>query len=336
MSDDSYILSPETGSTVSSSGDGNGTATASPSPREALNVFLNHCQIHPLGRPWTDWDKVSERTRQRYTQRSSEVVSTVLQVISPANAPHLWKALQSSSIVNQQLGAREAHLPSEMAYLEALAEAYTNSTSWDTRRQVLSVMAGVASFSAISEYIPGLTQYRYTMANLHRVQHGRSAPVPSQRAPRIKIDPKQLDHFLGFITSPHLVQDLPFGEKHLELSSGKIIAVPNVIRTMIPERIVTQYIQYCAESNFKPLSRSTMLRILSECSASVRKSLQGLDYFAAEGARAFDDLGSIVQEIAFLRSDGADWATMMQDSLKAGKLYLKGDYKVCSCYIRID
>ena len=33
-----------------------------------------------------------------------------------------------------------------------------------------------------------------------------------------------------------------------------------------------------------------MTRILSECSASVRKSLQGLDYFAAEGARAFDDL----------------------------------------------
>ena len=49
--------------------------------------------------------------------------------------------------------------------------------------------------------------------NLHRAQHGRSAPVPSQRAPRIKIDLQQLDHFLGFITSPRLVQDLPFGEK---------------------------------------------------------------------------------------------------------------------------
>lgn len=103
----------------------------------------------------------------------------------------------------------------------------------------------------------------------------------SQRAPRIKIDLQQLDHFLGFITSPHLVQDLPFGEKNLELSSGKIITVPNVICTMIPERIVTQYIQYCTETNFKALSRSTLLRILQECSASVRKSLQGLDYFAA-------------------------------------------------------
>lgn len=335
MMDDSYVLSPETGSTVSSSADGNGSAArVSPGPRETLNVFLNQCQIQPLGRPWTDWENVSLRTRQRYTQRSSEVVSTVLKVISPVNAPHIWNALQSSNIVNQQLGARQVYLPSERAYLEALAEAYANSSSWDTRRQVLSVMAGVASFSAISEFIPGLTQYRYTMANLHRVQHGRGAPVPSQRAPRIKIDLQQLDHFLSFITSPHLVQDLPFGEKHLELSTGQVITVPNVIRTMIPSRIVAQYFQYCTENNFKALSRSTLLRILTECSASVRKSLQGLDYIAAEGARAFDDLGSIVKDISLSRANDSDWGTRIQDSLKAGKLYLKGDYKVWSCCIK--
>lgn len=84
--------------------------------------------------------------------------------------------------------------------------------------------------------------------------------------------------------------------------------MPNVIRTMIPERIVTQYIQFCSESNFSPFSRSTMLRILTECKASVRKSLQGLDYFAAKGARAFEDLGSIVDKISPFRADGAQWA----------------------------
>lgn len=329
MTDDSYVFSPETGSTVSSSGDGDETAaSASPGPRQTLNALLNQCQIQPLGRPWADWDKVDERTRKRLTQRSGEIVSTVLKVISPLNAPKIWNALQSSSMVNQQLGAHQPFLPSERAYLQAMAEAYANSPSWDTRRQVLSVMAGVASFGAISEFIPGLTQYRYTMANLHRVQYGRSAPVPSQRAPRIKIDLQQLDHFLSFITSPHLVQDLPFGERILELSSGKNITVPNVIRTMIPERIVTQYTQYCTETNFKALSRSTLLRILEECSASVRKSLQGLDYFAAEGTRAFTNLQSIVHDISLLRANGSDWENKMKDALKAGKLYLKGDYKV--------
>lgn len=199
--------------------------------------------------------------------------------------------------------------------------------SWDTRRQVLSIMAGVANYNAISRFIPGLTKYRFTMANLHRLQFGRGAQVPQLPNTRIRIDLKQLDHFLGFITSPHLVQDLPFGQKHLKLSSGEVIDVPNVIRLMIPQRIVRQYTQYCQETNFKPFSESTMLRVLSECSASVRKSLQGLDYFAAEGARAFDDLVAMVHQISE-NSASKEWETRVVEALKAGKLYLKGDFKV--------
>ena len=70
-----------------------------------------------------------------------------------------------------------------------------------------------------------------------------------------------------------------------------------------------------------------MTRILSECSASVRKSLQGLDYFAAEGARAFDDL-SLVLEQAVEIGASKERVQGLQEALKAGKLYLKGDLKV--------
>ena len=100
-------------------------------------------------------------------------------------------------------------------------------------------MTGVASLSAIREYIPGLLQYRYTVANLHRPQHGVGAPVPIEHmhAARIRIDDDQLDHFMNFIASPHIVQDLPFGQKYLHLSNGNVLEVPNVIRAVIPERI---------------------------------------------------------------------------------------------------
>ena len=112
------------------------------------------------------------------------------------------------------LGVGEISHSSEAAYLKVLAEAYKKASSWDTRRQVLSIMAGVASFMAISEFVPGLTQYRFTVAKLHGLQHGRDAPVPEMKSPHIRIERQQLDHFLSFITSPHLVQDMPFGEKH--------------------------------------------------------------------------------------------------------------------------
>lgn len=72
-----------------------------------------------------------------------------------------------------------------------------------------------------------------------------------------------------------------------------------------------------------PFSERTMLRILSECSASVRKSPQGMDYFAAEGTRVFDVISNLISDV-----DGTLRETVLQEVLKAAKLYLKGDFKV--------
>ena len=75
------------------------------------------------------------------------------------------------------------------------------------------------------------------------------------------------------------------------------LETPNTIRIMISQHIVDQCVQYCTEINFKPFSKSSMFRILSACTATVRKSLHGLDYIAAEGAKAFDDLISILERL---------------------------------------
>ena len=70
-----------------------------------------------------------------------------------------------------------------------------------------------------------------------------------------------------------------------------------------------------------------MLRILSCCSATVRKSLQGLDYIAAEGAKGFDDLHSILDRLGEYGLE-RDMVSHYQNSLKEAKQYLKSDYKV--------
>ena len=344
IADETYLASSDPSSdncsTESSSSDKIEPSLSSDSARrQKLNVFLEECGIVPLHKPWRKWENATERTRERYLQQTSEIVSSVIGVISPENATHLWEALQSSNTVNKILGVSQIGHPSEVSYLKALAEACKRASGWDTRRQVLSIMAGIASFKAISEFIPGLTQYRFTEAKLHGLQHGRGTPVPEVKSPHIRIERQQLDHFLSFITSPHLVQDMPFGQKHLQLSDGTMLTVPNVIRTMIPSRIVSQYKRFCVDSGFKPFSQVTMLRILSECSASVRKSLQGLDYVAAEGSRAFDTLGDVVEKVSHMTDCGKKWAEELQETLKAGKLYLKGDYKVTLCMsprLRLD
>ena len=116
-------------------------------------------------------------------------------------------------------------------------------------------------------------------ARKHRLTSGRGVPVVPKARVRTRVDINQLDHFVNFITSPYIVEDLPFGERFLTLSSGEVIHTPNAISVSLNEGIIDQYLQYCQECEATPLSKSTFRRVLSACSVSVRKSLQGLDYF---------------------------------------------------------
>lgn len=141
----------------------------------------------------------------------------------------------------------------------------------------------------------------------------------------MRIGYAQLDHFLDFITGPHVILDQPFGQKLLSLADGSVLEMPNLIRAMIQKRIVAQYTQYCEEVKFRPFSRSPMLRILSTCAATVRKSLQGLDYIAADSGKAFDDLIAILPK---LHHEDRTWVSRYEKKLKEAKQYIKTDYKV--------
>ena len=101
--------------------------------------------------------------------------------------------------------------------------------------------------------------------------------------PRMRVSTAQIDHFIAFITSPHVIQDLLFGERTIMLSTKATIAI--------------QMMTYCQESGFTPLSRPSLLQILSKCAASVRTSVQGLDYVSAAGAEAFSDLCDVVETL---------------------------------------
>lgn len=295
--------------------------------RTKLNEFLSACNVGcTVGTYRKKWQDASVRTRKSHESKAKESVVAALNVIAPGDAGHLWEALKASQSVEKALGTAEESF-AEKKYLEALAETYNNASSWGTRRQILSVMADLAALDKIQKYIPSVTEYKFAMARRHKIQYGRGVPLPLQKSPRMRVETDQLDHFITFITSPHVIQDLPFGERYLHLSSGKVLETPNVIRTMIPQRIVKQYEQYCKETNFKPFGASTMLRILSCCSATVRKSLQGLDYIAAEGAKGFDDLHRILDRLGECGL-GREVVSQFQKSLKEGKQYLKSDYKV--------
>ena len=51
--------------------------------------------------------------------------------------------------------------------------------------------------------------------------------------------------------------------------------------------MIAQYLAFCEEDGFQPLSRATMCRVLKVREASQCKSLQGLDNVSADGPKGF-------------------------------------------------
>eukprot|EP00058_Branchiostoma_floridae_P015299 XP_002600787.1 hypothetical protein BRAFLDRAFT_95073 [Branchiostoma floridae] len=306
-----------------SSGDAGSTA---PEPKALLGqlLYASGSKVEKVKVLSVPWAEASQRTQRFHLQQASDAVSSVLQVLAPDDSYSLWKSLRDSRLADVALGVGANVI--EMEILTALVECYNCANQSFTRRQILSIMADKYSFSELEKLMPGLTRYQVTAAKKHMYQHGRGAPLPPSPDVRMRVDPGKLDHFISFITSAHVVQDLPFGEKTLKLSSGETLKVPNTIRAMIPERIVSQYQQYCAETHVVPMGKRTLLRVLSACSASVRTSLQGLDYFTAEGGRAFEDIEGVLEKMA--EQHGQEWAKTQATILRSAKRYLKGDYKV--------
>lgn len=290
------------------------------SPREKLNEFLASRDISPIRHSLgTPWGEASERTKRFYTRKARQAVNACLNEIAPDESEMLFTSLIKYKYEESDV---------DSSLMECLTECYNNADHWSTRRQILSIMVDKVSFKDLQRWLPNLSRYRFNIARHHLLLHGRGSKVPSGKMSRMYIAPEKLDHFVAFITSTNIVQDLPFGEKILKLSSHAEIKVPNVVRSLIPEHIVLQYISYCSDTGFTPMSRSTLCKVLKVCSASTRKSLQGLDYVSAAGAKAFEELEEVVEKLGDVYGKGLTWAKQQKEKLQIAKRYLKGDYKV--------
>ena len=207
----SLYLPEDTGNSSESSGAEDQRTVGA--QRTKLNEFLSACNVgSTVGVYKKKWQDISLHTRRSRVSKAKESIVAALNVIASGDAGPLWKALKESKSVEKALGIAEES-QSDRKYLEALAETYNNASSWATRRQILSVMADLASLEKIQAYIPSITEFKFAIARKHKIEYGQGVPLPLQKSPRMRVDTNQLDHFISFITSPHIIQDLPFGQR---------------------------------------------------------------------------------------------------------------------------
>ena len=273
----------------------------------------------------TTWDDVSDTQQRYYIRKAKETIATSLSVITAGQEELVWKALQTEALLDadkDNQGKRKRFDPSS-GLVDILIKVYEQADHWQTKRQILSLFADDFSRAELQEMIPGLSKWRIDQARQHATEAGKGQPLPEIPSFRRKIDPEKVDHFIEYISRPEFFQDVAFGTKTLKLDSGEKIIIPALIRTVIPSRIIKQYLDYCKEQEFERASERSLYRMIEVCSASMQKSLQGLDNTTAEGVEAFDQAFSMLEGLADPRIN----VTATEKLLKDGKRYLKNDFK---------
>ena len=275
--------------------------------------------IDPLKSQLEHWEDCSEMEKQTYARTAKEACQLVCHVIAPRDGEKLFQVVQQ-----QQNGgiARDTGL-------EALIAAYKKAPSKALKTQILSIYANrftATELKAIHRPFENLSDRQIKKARAHSSSKGSGNPLTKIPQHRIRLEKGKLDHFMEFTSRPYFYQDVAFGSRKLKLESGEEMVMPNIVRTVARCTIINQYLDFCKEENFTPLSRATMWRILEVQEASQRKSLKGLDNTAADGAEGFEALYEIVDQLEEVGAD-KEWSSQTRKRLKDSKLYLKTTYR---------
>lgn len=208
--------------------------------------------------------------------------------------------------------------------------AYRDSPTKTVKLQILSLYAYRFSTEKLMKYhepYEALTRWQIKQARKLAKEKGPGMAQEKAFQHRIRLPVSKVDHFIDFVNRPYFYQDVAYGTRVIKLETGEKLSMPNVVCTVTQTTMIHQYLQYCDEVKLSPLSTRTLYKILEVREASQRRSLQGLDNIATDGAAGFETLEKILDELKTLDSEQT-WCVESKSTLKACKRYLKTEYPV--------
>ena len=125
----------------------------------------------------------------------------------------------------------------------------------------------------------------------YKIDHARSWKAKNQgnlvpekvRFTRNRLNIIKVEHFLDFVFSSGLLQDVSYGVHKIKFDSGTKETIPKAILTTRYSHAIGFYKQNSLKNQYEPLSDSTLWGILKAIKPSQRKSLAGLDDISAAG-----------------------------------------------------
>ena len=113
---------------------------------------------------------------------------------------------------------------------------------------------------------------------------------------RNRMNTEKCEHFLNFLFSSGLIQDVAYGMTNIKFDSGDVQSIPHTILQTKFSHTIDFYKTSCSELNYTPLSTTTLRKVLKAINPSQRKSLAGLDDVTADAMNGFELLNKTLKE----------------------------------------
>ena len=262
---------------------------------------------------------IDTRSKQCVVNKAMKAIDTILEKIAPGQ----------SSEVKEECFQQQNRKDEESQLLGCLTQALKEALNQHAKIQLLSI---VCRKDSADQYIykqnklvgmlQGISLNDVKKARQHAANTTPGAPIEPGKYTRKKLKDAQINHFLDFLQHGGVMQDVASVIRTVKLSTGCKTKIPNAARTVHKTKAIRLYISPCdmegyTQMNGRPSER-TLWNILSNCPASQRKSLAGLDNVASEGSDSFDMLIKICKTL-----ENED----LIKKLTEGRRYLKGNYR---------
>ena len=188
--------------------------------------------------------QTAERTKREHLIKVKQGIVSVIETIAPGQEGETWAELTRSGSLDAIFNVGNIgriRLEADHS-IQALAAAYRQSDAKLIKIQILSIIIDIFPQQQIQVLLPEVTKYQLFQAKKHLLSCGRGQPLPAVPKYLVVLTMPKIDHFIGFISSPHFVHDVAHGTRTLKLSSGETISMPNVVRNVVAARRIKQYI----------------------------------------------------------------------------------------------
>ena len=195
------------------------------------------------------WEKCSFPKKSEFVQKAGEACQLVCDVIALRDGKALFQAVVDHG--------KKCKIAIDVG-LQTLMVAYQKAPTKSLRTQILSIYADRFSANELKRIHQPFENLSDRQIKKARAQ--AKSEVPTEKFPRhrIRIQQRQLDHFLEFTMRPYYFQDVAYSTHTIKLESVEEFVMPNMVHTVAKCTIINQCMDHCKENGFEPKSKSTM------------------------------------------------------------------------------